>query len=67
MVTPAQGIHLNNAPFSGAVHQSPGKVNIISFLGDSEKITTRNYNAAEEGQDRIGATLWEQPQKYWEH
>ena len=22
MVTPAQGIHLNNAPFSGAVHQS---------------------------------------------
>ena len=52
--------------FAAAINIS-GKVNIISFLGDSEKITTRNYNAAEEGQDRIGATLWEQPQKYWEH
>lgn len=49
--------------FAAAVNVS-GKVNIISFLGDSEKITTRNYNAAEEGQDRIGATLWEQPHKY---
>ncbi len=49
--------------FAAAVNVS-GKVNIISFLGDSEKITTRNYNAAEEGQDRLGATLWEQPQKY---
>ena len=44
-----------------------GKVNIISFLGDSPKITTRNYAAAEVGQDRIGATLWEQPHKYIEH
>ena len=52
--------------FAAAINIS-GKVNIISFLGDSEKITTRNYSAAEEGQDRIGATLWEQPQKYWEH
>ena len=52
--------------FAAAVNIS-GKVNIISFLGDSEKITTRNYNAAEEGQDRIGATLWEQPHKYVEH
>ena len=52
--------------FAAAVNIS-GKVNIISFLGDSEKITTRNYNAAEEGQDRIGATLWEQPQKYVAH
>jgi dipeptidyl aminopeptidase/acylaminoacyl peptidase len=52
--------------FAAAVNIS-GKVNIVSFLGDSEKITTRNYNAAEEGQDRIGATLWEQPQKYIEH
>lgn len=49
--------------FAAAVNVS-GKVNIISFLGDSEKITTRNYNAAEEGQDRIGATLWQQPHKY---
>lgn len=52
--------------FAAAINIS-GKVNIISFLGDSEKITTRNYNAAEEGQDRIGATLWEQPQKYIQH
>ncbi|MGD8360046.1 MAG: prolyl oligopeptidase family serine peptidase [Gemmatimonadota bacterium] len=52
--------------FAAAINIS-GKVNIISFLGDSEKITTRNYNAAEETQDRIGATLWEQPQKYWAH
>jgi len=52
--------------FAAAVNIS-GKVNIISFLGDSEKITTRNYRAAERGQDRIGATLWEQPQKYIEH
>ncbi len=52
--------------FAAAVNIS-GKVNIISFLGDSEKITTRNYAAAEIGQDRIGATLWEQPQKYWAH
>ncbi len=52
--------------FAAAINIS-GKVNIISFLGDSEKITTRNYNAAEEGQDRIGSTLWEQPHKYWAH
>ncbi|MDT8367789.1 MAG: prolyl oligopeptidase family serine peptidase [Longimicrobiales bacterium] len=52
--------------FAAAINIS-GKVNIISFLGDSEKITTRNYRAAESGQDRIGATLWEQPLKYLEH
>ena len=52
--------------FAAAANVS-GKVNIISFLGDSPKITTRNYAAAEVGQDRIGATLWEQPQKYIEH
>lgn len=49
--------------FAAAANVS-GKVNIVSFLGDSPRITTRNYNAAEEGQDRIGATLWEQPHKY---
>jgi len=52
--------------FAAAVNIS-GKVDIISFLGDSPKITTRNYRAAEEGQDRIGATLWEQPLKYVAH
>ncbi len=52
--------------FAAAINIS-GKVNIISFLGDSPKITTRNYRAAETGQDRLGATLWEQPQKYLAH
>ena len=52
--------------FAAAVNIS-GKVDIISFLGDSPKIGTRNYNAAEEGQDRIGATLWEAPMKYIQH
>jgi dipeptidyl aminopeptidase/acylaminoacyl peptidase len=52
--------------FAAAINIS-GKVNAVSFLGDSEKITTRNYTAAEWGQDRIGATLWEQPHKYIAH
>ncbi len=52
--------------FAAAVNIS-GKVDIISFLGDSPKIGTRNYNAAEKGQDRIGATLWEAPLKYIAH
>ena len=52
--------------FAAAANVS-GKVNIVSFLGDSPKITTRNYAAAEVGQDRIGATLWEQPHKYIAH
>ena len=52
--------------FAAAANVS-GKVNMVSFLGDSPKITTRNYAAAEVGQDRIGATLWEQPQKYIDH
>jgi dipeptidyl aminopeptidase/acylaminoacyl peptidase len=52
--------------FAAAINIS-GKVNIISFLGDSPRIGIRNYSAAEQGQDRIGATLWEQPQKYVAH
>ena len=52
--------------FAAAVNIS-GKVDIISFLGDSPKMGTRNYNAAEEAQDRIGATLWQAPQKYIQH
>jgi dipeptidyl aminopeptidase/acylaminoacyl peptidase len=52
--------------FAAAVNIS-GKVDIISFLGDSPKIGTRNYNAAEKGQDRLGATLWEAPLKYIQH
>lgn len=52
--------------FAAAVNIS-GKVDIVSFLGDSPKMGTRNYNAAEEAQDRIGATLWQAPQKYIAH
>ena len=51
--------------FAAAINIS-GKVNTISFLGDSPKIGTRNYSAAENGQDRLGATLWEAPLKYFE-
>ncbi len=49
--------------FAAAINIS-GKTNIISFLGDSPKIGTRNYAAAEVGQDRIGTSLWEAPLKY---
>ncbi len=49
--------------FAAAINIS-GKTNIISFLGDSPRIGTRNYAAAEVGQDRIGETLWEAPLKY---
>jgi len=52
--------------FTAAVNNS-GKVNMVSFLGDSPKITTRNYDAAEVGQDRIGETLWEAKDKYIDH
>lgn len=50
--------------FAAAINIS-GKVDIISFLGDSPRIGTRNYAAAEVGQDRIGETLWDAPMKYW--
>ena len=50
--------------FAAAVNIS-GKTNIISFLGDSPRIGTRNYAAAEVGQDRIGETLWDAPMKYF--
>jgi dipeptidyl aminopeptidase/acylaminoacyl peptidase len=52
--------------FAAAVNIS-GKVDLISFLGDSPKMGTRNYNAAEETQDRIGQTLWQAPMKYIQH
>lgn len=52
--------------FAAAINIS-GKVNIISFLGDSPRIGHRNYGAAEAGQDRIGKTLWEAPFKYINH
>lgn len=52
--------------FAAAINIS-GKVNIISFLGDSPRIGHRNYGAAETGQDRLGKTLWEAPLKYINH
>jgi dipeptidyl aminopeptidase/acylaminoacyl peptidase len=52
--------------FKAAINIS-GKVDIISFYTDSPRLGVRNVHAAEKSQDRIGATLWEQPQKYVQH
>jgi len=52
--------------FKAAINIS-GKVDIISFYTDSPRLGVRNVNAAEKTQDRIGATMWQQPQKYIQH
>jgi len=52
--------------FKAAINIS-GKVDIISFYTDSPRLGVRNITAAERQQDRIGATLWQQPQKYVAH
>ena len=52
--------------FKAAINIS-GKVDLISFYTDSPRLGVRNVHAAERSQDRIGATLWEQPQKYVQH
>ncbi len=52
--------------FKAAINIS-GKVDLISFYTDSPRLGVRNVNAAEKTQDRIGATMWEQPQKYVQH
>ncbi len=52
--------------FKAAVNIS-GKVDFISFYTDSPRLGVRNIHAAEKSQDRIGATLWQQPQKYIAH
>jgi dipeptidyl aminopeptidase/acylaminoacyl peptidase len=52
--------------FKAAINIS-GKVDIISFYTDSPRLGVRNITAAERQQDRIGATLWAQPQKYVQH
>jgi dipeptidyl aminopeptidase/acylaminoacyl peptidase/tetratricopeptide (TPR) repeat protein len=52
--------------FRAAVNVS-GKVDMISFYTDSPRLGVRNIHAAEKSQDRIGATLWQQPQKYIAH
>src|SRR4029453_11443388 len=48
--------------FKAAVNIS-GKVDLISFYTDSPRLGVRNTHAAEKSQDRIGATLCQQPQK----
>lgn len=52
--------------FNAAINVS-GKVNMVSFYTDSPRLGVRNIHAPENSQDRIGATLWEQPQKYLAH
>lgn len=52
--------------FKAAVNIS-GKVNMVSFYTDSPRLGVRNIHAPEKSQDRIGATLWQQPQKYLAH
>ena len=52
--------------FKAAINIS-GKVDIISFYTDSPRLGVRNITAAERQQDRLGATLWQQPQKYEAH
>ncbi|MEZ4424169.1 MAG: prolyl oligopeptidase family serine peptidase [Gemmatimonadota bacterium] len=52
--------------FAAAINIS-GKVDMISFYTDSPRLGVRNIHAPENSQDRLGATLWEQPQKYIAH
>jgi dienelactone hydrolase len=52
--------------FAAAINIS-GKVDMISFYTDSPRLGVRNIHAPEKSQDRLGATLWEQPQKYVAH
>ena len=52
--------------FRAAVNVS-GKVDMVSFYTDSPRLGVRNVHAAEKSQDRLGATLWQQPQKYIAH
>ena len=52
--------------FKAAINIS-GKVNMVSFYTDSPRLGVRNIHAPEKSQDRLGATLWQQPQKYIQH
>ena len=52
--------------FKAAINIS-GKVDMISFYTDSPRLGVRNIHAPENSQDRLGATLWQQPHKYIEH
>jgi dipeptidyl aminopeptidase/acylaminoacyl peptidase len=52
--------------FKAAINIS-GKVNMVSFYTDSPRLGVRNTHAPEKSQDRLGATLWEHPERYLEH
>jgi dipeptidyl aminopeptidase/acylaminoacyl peptidase len=52
--------------FKAAVNIS-GKVDMVSFYTDSERLGVRNTHAPEKSQDRIGGTLWEYPERYLDH
>ena len=52
--------------FKAAINIS-GKTDMISFYTDSPRLGVRNIHAPEKSQDRLGATLWQAPQKYIEH
>ncbi len=52
--------------FKAAINIS-GKVDMVSFYTDSPRLGVRNIHAPEKSQDRLGATLWQQPQKYIAH
>ena len=52
--------------FKAAINIS-GKVDMVSFYTDSERLGVRNTHAPEKSQDRIGGTLWEFPERYIEH
>ncbi len=52
--------------FAAAINIS-GKVNMVSFYPDSPRLGIRNIQAPEWGQDRIGGSLWEYPERYMDH
>jgi dipeptidyl aminopeptidase/acylaminoacyl peptidase len=52
--------------FKAAINIS-GKIDMVSFYTDSPRLGVRNTHAPEKSQDRLGATLWQQPQKYLQH
>jgi dipeptidyl aminopeptidase/acylaminoacyl peptidase len=52
--------------FKAAVNIS-GKVDMVSFYTDSPRLGVRNVHAPEKSQDRLGATLWEHPERYLDH
>jgi dipeptidyl aminopeptidase/acylaminoacyl peptidase len=54
-------------PIASAAINISGKVDMVSFYTDSERLGVRNTHAPEKSQDRIGGTLWEYPERFIEH